>query len=284
MKRAYISVLLSFLISMGWAQVRDVDKYLQGEDEVPKVLLVGTFHFGYPGNDGHKTLPQYRLDILSPQRQEELTELREYIKKFKPTKIMIEAGRNTGYLMHRMRMWQNGKEKLRRNESDQLGIRLVHELKLDTIYGIDAMGLSSEISRSKDSTAFNELFSKIFEDREERANKFDDRYWDWYDIDDRLTYEMHLLDYFKYQNSDKVIDRMHGHYVLDDKYDDYNSMDGWLLLNWYSRNLRIFKNMQRIETNGDDRILVIFGSGHISILKHQIEASPEYDLIKFGDL
>ena len=107
---------------------------------------------------------------------------------------------------------------------------------------------------------------------------------DWYDIDDKLTYEMPLLDYFKFQNSDKVIDRMHGHYVLDDGYDDTNSMDGWFLMSWYSRNLRIFKNLQRIKTTEGDRILVIFGAGHISILKHQLEASPEYELVKFNDL
>ena len=159
------------------AQDINIDDYLVGTDEVPKIMLVGTFHFGYPGLDTHKTIEKYKLDILSEQRQSELRLLLDYIKRFKPTKIMIEAGRNTGYLMNRMRRWQKGEEKLRRSESDQLGIRLVHELKLDTIYGINAMGLSLEMSRSKDSTVFRELFSDVFESREEKPNVYDERYW-----------------------------------------------------------------------------------------------------------
>ncbi len=276
-----IFAIMSVSIS---AQSVDIDQHLRKGEKVPQVLLVGTFHFGYPGLDSHKTKEEYKLDILSEQRQEELRELLDYIKKFKPTKIMIEAGRNTGYLMNRMRNWQKGEEELGRRESDQLAIRLAHELQLDTIYGIDAPSLMTEMRRSKDSTIFENLFADKFEDREERSNAFEDRYWDWYDVDDRMTYEMRLLDFFKFQNSDKVIERMHGHYVLDDKYDDYKSMDGWLLLNWYSRNLRIIKNMHRIETKEDDRIMVLFGAGHMAILKHQLESTPEYELVKFSDL
>jgi len=273
------------LLALGMsAQTIDVDEYLRKGDQVPQVLLVGTFHFGYPGLDTHKTKDEYKLDILSDQRQEELRELLDYIKKFKPTKIMLETSSNTGYLMNRMRRWQKGEEELGRRESDQIAIRLAHELQLDTIYGIDAPSLMTDMFRSKDSTAFKNYFADIFEDRPEKTNVIEDRYWEWYEVGDRLTYEMRLLEYFKSQNTDKVIERMHGHYVLNDNYDDYNKMDGWLLLNWYSRNLRIIKNIQRIETHSDDRIMILFGAGHMAILKQQLEATPEYELVKFGDL
>ena len=284
MKHLIVLMFIAIIACSMSAQSLDPDQYLSGEDKVPEVLLVGTFHFGYPGLDGHKTKDEYKLDILSDQRQEELRELLDYIKKFKPTKIMIESGRNTGYLMNRMRRWEKGEEELGRRESDQIAIRLAHELELDTIYGIDAPSLMNEMFQSKDSTAFQSFFANIFEERDEMQNKFENRYWNWYDVQDQLTYEMRLLDFFKFQNTDKVIERMHGHYVLDDNYDDYNSMDGWLLLNWYSRNLRIIKNLHRIETNEDDRIMILFGAGHMAILKQQLEATPEYELIKFGDL
>lgn len=284
MKHLIVLMFIAIIACSMSAQSLDPDQYLSGEDKVPEVLLVGTFHFGYPGLDGHKTKDEYKLDILSDQRQEELRELLDYIKKFKPTKIMIESGRNTGYLMNRMRRWEKGEEELGRRESDQIAIRLAHELELDTIYGIDAPSLMNEMFQSKDSTAFQSFFANIFEERDEMQNKFENRYWNWYDVQDQLTYEMRLLDFFKFQNTDEVIERMHGHYVLDDNYDDYNSMDGWLLLNWYSRNLRIIKNLHRIETNEDDRIMILFGAGHMAILKQQLEATPEYELVKFGDL
>lgn len=284
MIRIFQLLLLSFVSFALYSQNTDPDHYLRDGEQVPQVLLLGTFHFGYPGQDTHKTQEKYKLDILSTQRQEELRELLDYIKKFNPTKIMIESGANTGYLMNRMRRWKKGEEQLQRRESDQIGIRLMDELQLDTIYGIDAGSLMYDMFNSKDSTCFKNYFAPIFEEREERNNPFDKRYWDWYDKDDQLTYEMRLLDYFKYQNDDKTIERMHGHYVLNDQYDDYNNMDGWFLLNWYSRNLRIIKNLQRIESQSDDRILVLFGAGHIAILKQQLEASPEYELVKFNDL
>lgn len=48
---------------------------------------------------------------------------------------------------------------------------------------------------------------------------------------------------------------------------------------WYNRNLRIFANLQRVTTPGD-RILIIYGLGHTSILRHCLEASPDYDLLE----
>ena len=113
---------------------------------------------------------------------------------------------------------------------------------------------------------------------------YDSRYWDWYDEKDKMAYQMPLLDYFKLANTEKNIKRGHGHYIINDGYDDYHNMDGWFLLNWYSRNLRIFKNIQSIETDASDRILVLFGGGHMGILMQQFEATPEYELVMFNDL
>lgn len=283
MKNSFlIYFLMSIVVTLN-AQFEDPDTYLRGEQKVPQVLLVGTFHFGYPGLDGHKTKDENKLDILSDQRQKELDDLLAYLKKFKPTKIMVESGSNTGYLMHRMREWSAGKETLKRDERDQIGIRLCHKMNLDTIYGVDAASLQSELWKS-DSTSFKKLFGEKFSDKAESTNPFNQRYWDWYERDDELAYKTELLDYFKYTNEDKYIKRMHGHYILSDQYSDYDGMDGWFLLNWYSRNLRIIKNIQNVETSPDDRILVLFGSGHLAILMQQFEASPEYELIRFNTL
>lgn len=51
---------------------------------------------------------------------------------------------------------------------------------------------------------------------------------------------------------------------------------------WYSRNLRIFANIQRITASGD-RILLIIGAGHVTILRHCALTSPEYELIEVHD-
>ncbi len=247
--------------------------------------MVGTFHFGYPGLDEHKTSEAYKVDIHSPQRQKEVEELVAYIATFKPTKILVEAGINTGALIKRYRDWKSGLVALRKKEVDQLGFRLMDRFNLDTLYGIDAMSLSRELMRSKDSIHVQPIFNRIYESVHDSLyeNTFEDRYWEWYKIQDKRCVEMKLLDYFMETNSVHHINRMHGHYILSDKTENYNGVDG-LTLNWYSRNLRIFKNIQSVKTSPSDRILIIIGSGHVPILQQQLLSSPEYELIKFGDL
>ena len=106
--KAYLLLASFCLISiLGSGQdAAAVDETLRGDNKVPQVLLVGTFHFGYPGLDTHKTAEEHKVDINSPQRQKEVEALVDYIARFKPTKIMVETGANTGFLMERYRDWQ----------------------------------------------------------------------------------------------------------------------------------------------------------------------------------
>ena len=59
--------------------------------EKAQVLVVGTFHFDYPGLDYNKTPEENKIDVLTEPKKSEVTELVEYIKRFKPNKIAIEA-------------------------------------------------------------------------------------------------------------------------------------------------------------------------------------------------
>ena len=53
---------------------------------------------------------------------------------------------------------------------------------------------------------------------------------------------------------------------------------------WCSHNLRIFRNIQELPLKSDDRLLVILGADHMSILRHLFKCSPEFELVKFGKL
>lgn len=52
---------------------------------------------------------------------------------------------------------------------------------------------------------------------------------------------------------------------------------------WFSRNLKILRNIQRIKSTGADRILVIFGFGHLNLLNYFFDCSPEYQRVPAGD-
>jgi hypothetical protein len=68
---------------------------------------VGSFHFAYYNLDVYKVGKDHQVDIPSVQKQKEMEELVKYLSNFKPTKIFIKAGINTGYIMKRSRAFSN---------------------------------------------------------------------------------------------------------------------------------------------------------------------------------
>ena len=286
------NLLLLILIMLGGQNLiaqypgfPDPDEFLVDGKKRPKVLLVGSFHFAYYNLDAHKVAKEDQIDILSAQKQKEVEALVAYIAKFKPTKIAVESGSNTGYLMKKYAQWKEGTEAMGKSEKQQLGFRLMDQFGLDTIYGVDARSVANDLYYAEDSTVIRPYLDEIFEDYDYKNNDpVTKRYKKYRKADDDLTLTHPLLDYFKYMNSDKVLNRGFGAYLNGDFTNgDYDGADA-LTLNWYNRNLRILRNIQNITTDPDDRILVIFGAGHIEILKHLFECTPQYELIKFLDL
>ncbi len=74
-----------------------------------------------------------------------------------------------------------------------------------------------------------------------------------------------------------------GYLIGDFKLGDFRGADA-LAMYWYDRNLRIFRNIQRVTISPNDRILVLFGAGHIEILDQLLRSSSEYNYIRFNDL
>lgn len=263
----------------------DPDDILRKGEDFPEVLLVGTFHFSYPNLDAHKTNEEDQINVLSPKRQKEMEELNEYIAQFKPTKIVVERGSSTGWLMDMYRDWLDGKHELGPGEIYQIGFNQMKLNGLDTIYGCDSYNMMRDMLRTPDSLAFERSFDKVFEGYSSPSKDImDERYMEWYDDDDVYTLNHTLLETFKNSNSIKNIQRSHGAYLVGDfKTDDYDGADA-ITLYWYSRNLRIFREIQKINASGEDRILVLFGGGHVPILREQFIASPEFDLVDFNSL
>jgi hypothetical protein len=57
---------------------------------------------------------------------------------------------------------------------------------------------------------------------------------------------------------------------------DYAGTD--LVSDWYARNLKIYANLTRIAESPNDRILVLYGAGHLKLLQQFVKDSGEYDL------
>lgn len=247
--------------------------------EKTQVLVVGSFHMDYPGLDGHKTTENDKIDVLKEPKKTEVTELLEYIKKFNPTKIAIEAFPNWN-AAEKLNGYNDGKYRDSRDERFQIGLRLANELKLDTLYSVDARALSNDWY-VQDSISLGKVIGELNWDYK---NSMEANYNDWYSYNDKMTKESNLLEYFKYMNSPESHKYGYGAY-LDGWFKNENNQGAdYLTIWWYNRNARIFRNVIGISNDPQDRIMVLMGNGHAAILRQLIEASPEYEFVEFDSL
>lgn len=263
----------------------DPDDILFKDQERPQVLLVGSFHFGYYGLDAHATKEEDRVNVLLPKRQKEIKELVDYIAQFRPTMIVVEGGNNTGYLMHRFRGFMKRNEPLIANEIDQIAFRLMERFSIDTLYGVDARPLVNDLYNHQDSLVLRPIIDSLFKDWDFRSEEMmSKRYNALYSYEDSLRVRQSILESFMRMNNEKRIMRGWGAYLVGDfKNGLYEGSDA-LAMHWYSRNLRIFRNIQNLAKNPDERIMVLFGAGHMTVLMNLFKCSPEFELIPFKSL
>ncbi|WP_228853468.1 DUF5694 domain-containing protein [Aegicerativicinus sediminis] len=257
--------------------LKEISEYFPKEKA--QVLVVGTFHFDYPGLDAHKTSSEDKIDVLKEPKKSEVTQLVNYIKKFKPNKIAIEAFENWN-ATEKFRSYKSGEYQNNRDERFQLAMRIASELKLDTLYSIDTETMAGDLEKIDSSYA-----QALFKDFDFQSDDIYENYYrDQREAEDKAIPKMNLLDYFKYINSKEYHQYDYGAYLIGDfKLGDSRGADiisSW----WYNRNLRIFRKLQLITENANDRILLVFGNGHASVLRQVIEASPEYEFIEFDNL
>ncbi|PIB37788.1 DUF5694 domain-containing protein [Maribacter sp. 4G9] len=244
-----------------------------------QVQVVGTFHMYYPNLDVVKISDVQKIDVLEAPKKTELTEVIHYIKTFKPTKIAIEAFPSWN-ATEKLRKYKENAYRNERDERFQIAMRLATELGLDTLYSIDAESFDPEIEKL-DSI----FYQRLIKDFDFESNDpYQKMYMDFYDYSNTVVTKMNMLDYFKYINSKEFHKVEYGGYLVGDfKLDNFRGAD-ILSIWWYNRNLRIYRNLQEISTSTNDKILVLFGNGHASILRQLIESSSEFEFIKFNNL
>lgn len=278
----FFAVFLFSLTQTVTAQaIKYADDFLiPNKDSLPKVLLVGTFHFEYYNLDVHKVDKAHQIDILSAQKQHELKALLNYLSLFKPTKICIEAF--PGWkAVEKYRAYKAGQNKSVKDERYQIAFKLMDRFKLDTAYSINAESMANDLQSTKDSILFMPYLQNLYEGYSDKDNS---AYVKWRDYKTALSTKIPLLPYFKYLNAQNNLRREFGAYLVGDYKLDKTKGADILAIDWYNRNFRIFGNLQNIDAKPGDRILVLFGSGHVAILDQLLSSSPEYQYIRFNDL
>ena len=241
-----------------------------------KLLILGTFHFKDAGLDSYR--PKHDVDILSAKRQAELVEL---LASFRPTKVAVERlPAEQPALDSQYKSYREGTLAPSSNEIVQLGFPLAAHLGHDRLYAVDAKRRFYEPWVDPDEYAANHG----------QENRLDPLLWLLYErqlaFEDKLKTRATLRGFLLHLNTPERILRSHGQYLIGNfevgSGDDYPGVDSKTA--WYNRNLRIFANLQRIADLQGDRILLVIGAGHVPILRHAAEASPQFELVEVSEV
>jgi len=237
-----------------------------------EVLVLGVYHMSNPGHDIFNMKAD---DVLAPKRQAEIAQLIEVLKKFHPTKIAIEADTWSPRVGREYSDYLAGKYTLSRNEIDQIGYRLAKELGHKTVYPVDADGefpWPRVVNYAKGSGRSKELDAIMGEIG--GMVKAQDQY-----LASHTVLEMLL-----YMNADdKVADDV-GFYYREAHFGEPGDWAGAdLVSDWFRRNMRIYSNVTRLADSPNERVLVIFGAGHLGWLQHDFASDPSFRLRKLAD-
>lgn len=273
--RSIVVFLLSITLLLPTAALAQNPTTVPGIDQVgkkPKIMVLGTFHFDNPGLDYVKTSVP---DILTEQHQKELRDLLDKIKAFKPTKIAIEAEPQSSERINaRYSRYVAGQDTLRRSETDQIGFRLAKELGHKAVYCVDIkqdmdFGAVMQTAQAVGQTDFLRRFQQATGFIQTQLN---------------TMAKLPLLEQFRAHNNLLDGEHMHGFYLLMATVGkDTNYTGAKVIAGWYERNLKIAVNVMRIIESPEDRVLVLFGAGHLPLLYHYFKFSPDVDVVNVED-
>lgn len=85
-------------------------------------------------------------------------------------------------------------------------------------------------------------------------------------------------------NSDQRVAFEVGHYYRMAHFSEpWNWAGADLLADWFRRNIRIYANVARLAECPTDRVLVIYGSGHTSWLRHNFASDPTFRVRRLAE-
>ena len=150
------------------------------------------------------------------------------------------------------------------NESIQIGYRLGKMLAHSKVYAIDDDTiLNMDVMYNKPPSSLKEAMNALHADMNKHMNDT-------------------IVDMYKYYNSEEWSKLNHSIYIQANMISAGNNYAGAeMVTKWYERNLKIFSNIQRL-ADTYRRIFIIYGAGHLKILRDLINADSNLKLIDAG--
>ena len=256
-----------------------------------EVLLIGSYHMA--GTDD--PLKVDSDNMLSPKRQQEINEVLDQLQTFHPTKIFVEvmpslqAHWDSTYLLAEQGLLPS--DGWAGSESFQLGTRLAQRLKLSK----GVIGVHWKLS----DTTTNSTFDHLYRDYQIKVSE----YFKTVQVEDNAWWTANARSVLEYiQNFYKETARLpvkeslrlintpefskklyyaNNIMIMDKNAYDYGVTGS---VSNVVRNLQIYTNIVRHITHTDERIMVIYGAGHIESLRHMFEGNPQMKVISYSDV
>jgi hypothetical protein len=257
------------------------------EPEQVQVMLLGTYHMDNPGLDEVNVNTD---DVLADDRQGQLQNLVDHLADWEPDRIAIERpydefeAVNDLYEKYRSGEYAYGREETfpaphpMRNDNDsecrsevvQVGFRLADRLNHELIYPIDyPIDISNDDLQILEQNDFRPDKKVSFPalDLEEFQHE----------VDERLATSA-IPEYLHWVNQEERVritnEGMFARYLRWGEGDNYGGPQ--TLAKWYDRNLRMAHNLWRALEQGDERMLLIVGFGHVRALHHLLNEAPMF--------
>ncbi len=237
----------------------------------PTLVVLGTYHMGTPGNN---VVNPKVADITAPERQKQIVELVEKLKKFQPTKIVIECDlEDDAKTQEIYSKYLSGNYQLTKNETNQIGFRLAKESGHKKVYCVDWSDFWDDpaINYIKYASQDAELDGFLKKVNQKLKRETDAEY-------EKLL-PLSITNQLISVNNPAQIEKSHQIYFdlmrigRGKEYIGANYV-AW----WYRRNLTILDNIIRLTDSPNDRVLVIYGFGHLKLLTQFAKESDFYNV------
>jgi len=244
----------------------DTRRARRQNEPVIEYFLLGTIHLDNPGADQFNPVVD---DVLSAGRQAELEDLAALLVAWRPTKVAVEA--LPGVLDAAYEAYRRGEWTLGRSEAEQIGFRVAAKLGHSVIFGADHM-MDFGVPELEELIVGGGRPALLWEEVK-----------DWGDTSLGL-----VSGWLRDMSISGVLRRLNEPVSLADARRPYlswilqmrsptNDAGPRMVANWYERNPRILANVSDIAEDGD-RVLVIFGHGHVGVLDQLLRGLPEVQL------
>lgn len=232
------------------------------QDAAPvRVMVLATYHF--TGSPEHN-------DVLAAEQQAELRAVIDSLAEFRPTKIALELiPEDSAKLDSMYRAYRAGRHELSANERQQLGFRLADRFGHERVYSVD----HKVPWPNRQAMAWA---------REHRPS-FVDYYESWreargamYDTLHRSATVREILRRLNERDYLAGTQALRMRKLELGAGPDYPGVAP--VRSMYERDLHIFANLTRIAEPGD-RIIVIYGAGHVYNLRDFVRNHPDMRLV-----